>query len=472
MVVQRSMGIRTLTLLLRLVLVTVSLWGWLFIWENDHFAESDLVSRCLLYNEFLLVGILFSSGRTRDAAGLVDELVAAGRKSARQTFLSLSCVLFVGFFLQDLAGETLRKPETRVFLLSYVPWLYVTLLFSNYVLPRLLSQWAFSGEREERVALAGTVEQASTIQPWLQRKAALGLHAVGVICPQGAVAGASPVPVLGTMDEVEKILRNFSITQVILLDMSLGNKVVGGLAKVCEKAAVRFLALYNLSEYFSQHTTTFEDDGVRFISLREEPLESPVNRFLKRSLDLAVAVPVVVLLLPVTTLVVWAVQQIQSPGPIFFWQVRTGMMGRTFRMLKYRTMHVNNGDENRQASKGDPRIYPAGRWLRKLSIDELPQFVNVLYGNMSVVGPRPHLSRHDELWAEAEERYPVRKFIKPGITGCAQVAGFRGEVHTETDIRQRIEADIQYLENWSLGLDCLVIGKTIVQLVLPPKAAY
>jgi putative colanic acid biosynthesis UDP-glucose lipid carrier transferase len=148
------------------------------------------------------------------------------------------------------------------------------------------------------------------------------------------------------------------------------------------------------------------------------------------------------------------------------------MMGRPFQMLKYRTMYPDQHEEGKQASRSDPRIFPAGRWLRKLSIDELPQFINVLYGQMSVVGPRPHLGEHEELFAAVMKRYVIRRFIRPGLTGWAQVNGFRGEIHSERDIQRRVEADIHYLENWSFSLDCLIVLKTIKQCILPPRSAY
>jgi putative colanic acid biosynthesis UDP-glucose lipid carrier transferase len=148
------------------------------------------------------------------------------------------------------------------------------------------------------------------------------------------------------------------------------------------------------------------------------------------------------------------------------------MMGHPFKMLKYRTMHVNNTNEARQASKGDPRVFPAGYWLRRLSIDEMPQFLNVLYGNMSVIGPRPHLQKHEEMFIRVMRRYLIRHYMQPGLTGWAQVCGFRGEIHNESDIQKRVEADIHYLENWSFGLDCLIIAKTIKHCVFPPRSAY
>jgi len=120
----------------------------------------------------------------------------------------------------------------------------------------------------------------------------------------------------------------------------------------------------------------------------------------------------------------------------------------------------------------DPRIFAAGKWLRKFSIDELPQFINVLKGDMSIAGPRPHLPQHDEIFAKVMNRYLIRKFIRPGITGLAQVNGFRGEIHSEKDIQQRVESDIYYLERWSFGLDCLIVLKTIMHCVFPPRSAY
>jgi lipopolysaccharide/colanic/teichoic acid biosynthesis glycosyltransferase len=134
-------------------------------------------------------------------------------------------------------------------------------------------------------------------------------------------------------------------------------------------------------------------------------------------------------------------------------------------------MYMAKHDQAKQATDGDSRIYPAGRWLRKFSIDELPQFVNVLLGDMSVVGPRPHLLKHDEQFAQAMANYSVRGIVKPGITGLAQVRGFRGEIKSPSDVINRVESDIQYLENWSFWMDCWIILRTIGQVVFPPRTA-
>jgi putative colanic acid biosynthesis UDP-glucose lipid carrier transferase len=278
--------------------------------------------------------------------------------------------------------------------------------------------------------------------------------------------------VLGNLDQMDQIFKQESVTQLIVLDLSLGPERLRSLTQLCEEASVRILAVDGLDSYFNHTTMIFEDDGVRLIALREEPLENPTNRVIKRTVDLIVSVPIVFLLLPLITVFVWTFQRIQSPGPIIFRQARIGMRGETFLMWKYRTMHLNHGKEEKQATKSDDRIFPAGRWMRKLSIDELPQFVNVLKGEMSVVGPRPHMQKHEELWIAAMRKYVIRRYIRPGITGYAQVKGFRGEVRSLADIHNRVERDIHYLENWSLSLDLVIIFQTAKGCIFPPKSAY
>jgi putative colanic acid biosynthesis UDP-glucose lipid carrier transferase len=478
MLSNRSIGFHTLSAVLLLLLVTFSFWGWLFIWENVAAFDRLMLQKYFLYNEFLVVGVSFGLGGKRHMHGPHHEFIDALRRSVRQALAGLFATLVLIVALQDTM-------VSRSFLLSFVPWLVLTLLFGNYLAPLWLGKFVFSGNREERVALAGTVEQATQLRPWLERKRMIGFQPVGVVCPQPAEAthlnghgngnGSAAYRVLGSLDEMSGILTKEAITQVIVLDLSLGPERLRKMTQMCEDATVRLLALDRLDSYsnfFNHSTTIFEEDGLRIIGLREEPLESPINRFLKRALDLAVSIPVVVLILPVVTVFVWLLQFFQSPGPVIFRQERVGMMGQRFLMYKYRTMHVNHGNEAQQASKHDQRIFPAGRWLRKLSIDELPQFVNVLLGDMSVVGPRPHLQKHEELWIRAMRKYVVRRFVQPGITGYAQIKGFRGEVRSDADVQNRVEMDIYYLENWSFSLDLVIILKTVQQCIFPPRTAY
>ena len=473
MLSNRSIGFRTLTVLLLLALVTVSYWSWLCIWENVWAFDPLAAQKYFLYNEFLLIGIVFGSSGKRQVQGPHHEFINALRRSSRQAVSGLFGILALVFAVQDTF-------VSRSFLLSFIPWLLLTLFFANYIAPIWLGRWVFSGNREERVALAGTLEQAAQVRPWLERKRIIGINSVGVVCPQPVTATTVKPPgssfrVLGSLDEIGLILSREAITQVIVLDLSLGPARLCKMTQLCEGAAVRLLALDRLDSYssfFNHSTTIFDDDGMRIIGLREEPLESPVNRYIKRIFDIVVALPVVFLLLPIMNVVVWLFQSRQSPGPVMLRQERVGMMGHHFKMFKYRTMHVKHGHEARQASKDDQRVYPAGRWFRKLSIDELPQFINVLLGDMSVVGPRPHLQEHEELWSRAMSKYVVRRFVRPGITGYAQVKGYRGEVHSDMDVQNRVEKDIYYLENWSFTLDVAIILKTVKHCIFPPRSAY
>jgi len=165
------------------------------------------------------------------------------------------------------------------------------------------------------------------------------------------------------------------------------------------------------------------------------------------------------------------VQAFQSPGPLLYRQTRAGIQNQKFEILKFRTMHTRNNDEARQAATDDPRIFPAGRFLRRFSIDEIPQFLNVIDGSMSVVGPRPHMVEHNDKFAELLSNYHIRAFVKPGMTGLAQVRGFRGESATREEIAARLQSDLVYLENWSLILDVSIILRTIRHLIFPPKKA-
>jgi exopolysaccharide biosynthesis polyprenyl glycosylphosphotransferase len=470
MLLNRSTGIKGLCAFCLLALVTLSFWSWLFIWQNDLFSDWMALEKYSFYNEFLLIGVLFRLDGRRVSGEPYHEFVEAVRRSGRQAVMGLFAVFVMIFALQDTF-------ISRTFLFSYIPWLCLTLVFANYLLPKWLSQWVFGADRPERVALAGTPEQAAKIKPWLDRKRMIGMQAIGVVCPRPAltdkVNGHDPeFPVLGSLDELDEIFQKESISQLIIMDLSIGADQLRQLTLLCEGAAVRLLALDNLDSYFNHTTRVFEDDGMRLIGLREEPLESPVNRLLKRAMDLAIATPIVLLVLPFTTLFVWLCQRLQSPGPVLYKQKRSGLLGRTFMIYKYRTMHVKNDDEARQAAKNDRRVFPAGVWMRKLSIDELPQFINVFLGEMSVVGPRPHMLQHDDLFVKVMRNYMVRRFVHPGITGWAQVSGYRGEIHSERDVRNRVEADIYYLERWSFSLDCMIILKTAKQCILPLRTAY
>jgi putative colanic acid biosynthesis UDP-glucose lipid carrier transferase len=206
------------------------------------------------------------------------------------------------------------------------------------------------------------------------------------------------------------------------------------------------------------------------IDVKERPLAdwAPI---VKRAEDILISATLLVMTLPVTILIALAIK-LTSRGPVLFRQRRRGLNQKVIEVLKFRSMTVQeNGDEVRQATRNDQRITFVGRILRRSSLDELPQLVNVLIGEMSLVGPRPHALIHDEKWGEMLEQYANRHQVKPGITGLAQVRGLRGEAHTPSDIQNRIAADLEYIGNWSLWLDLSIILRT-VNAVIGAKNAH
>jgi putative colanic acid biosynthesis UDP-glucose lipid carrier transferase len=211
---------------------------------------------------------------------------------------------------------------------------------------------------------------------------------------------------------------------------------------------------------------------IPIISLRHIPLDKASNKVVKRLFDIVFSLGIIVFILSWLTPILAIIIKLESNGSVFFKQKRNGLNYLEFNCYKFRSMHLNEVADVEQVSKNDPRITKIGQFIRKTSIDELPQFFNVLLGDMSVVGPRPHMVSHTEMYARSVDKFMVRHFIKPGITGLAQTNGYRGEVETERDIIYRVKYDIFYLEKWSLLLDLKVVFLTIFNAVRGEKKAY
>jgi len=207
-------------------------------------------------------------------------------------------------------------------------------------------------------------------------------------------------------------------------------------------------------------------------SLREMPLSNDFNTFLKRVFDITFSLLIIILFLSWITPIIALLIKIESRGPVFFKQTRNGIKFREFTCYKFRSMIENTDADIQQATKNDERVTAIGKILRKTSLDELPQFFNVLIGNMSVVGPRPHMIKENERYSKSVNKFMVRHFVKPGITGLAQVKGFRGEIEQDEDIINRVKYDIYYLENWSLILDLNIVFLTSINFLTGQKKAY
>lgn len=195
-----------------------------------------------------------------------------------------------------------------------------------------------------------------------------------------------------------------------------------------------------------------------------EPLERKRNKHLKRTFDVVFSAMVLLTIFPLMYLIVGILIKLDSRGPVFFRQERSGLRNKTFGMFKFRTMTVNERSDLDQAMPGDTRVTRIGNFLRKNSLDEFPQFINVLMGDMSVVGPRPHMVAHTEYYSELIDDYMVRHEAKPGVTGWAQIKGFRGPTDELWKMEKRVEHDIWYLRNWNFVLDCKCVLRTVVNV--------
>jgi lipopolysaccharide/colanic/teichoic acid biosynthesis glycosyltransferase len=270
---------------------------------------------------------------------------------------------------------------------------------------------------------------------------------------------------------LDQVLGKPGVAKVIVVEFPRYGEV-RRLTEICETHGSRLLVVADLDAFFGHPVAVYEDGGHFFLGLREEPLEDPINRALKRALDIAISLPVVLFILPPLMLFVWIAQRMQSPGSLFYRQDREGIYNEPFVVLKFRSMHVGNQSDIRLPSgEDDPRLFPVGSFLRKTSLDEFPQFWNVLRGTMSVVGPRPHPKFYNDQYRRVCTRAYVRSLVKPGVTGLAQARGYRGDARTPEEVTHRIDSDIEYLENWTIWLDIVLIVRTALQIIKPPKGA-
>lgn len=467
MLTQRSEGLRRLFLLCQIFIVAGLFWFGVWIMVHSYSEGADLTWRRYgIYCVVLVLGLtleFLGRDNSRDYL-LQNQLLRQHRLSLRQTFASLGALVVYLIATKD-------SFISRIFLFNFVPWLYVAFLFSHHYLPPILARRIFRGIRQEKTLLIGSLQHGRQLREWMKGKAAIGLQTVGILCPEPHDQIEGDVAVLGTAEDLERMARDHHVTQVILLEFPHSDSS-RELIEKCDRLGVRIVILSDLEETLRHPVVHFDDGGFRFIALREEPLENPLNRFCKRAIDLLVSALVLLIIFPIVTVVVWFAQLLQSPGPLMHKQIRAGIQNRRFIIYKFRTMRPDHENVSRQARDDDERVYPLGRFFRKFSIDELPQFWNVWRGEMSIVGPRPHLLEHNAEFAKVMSTYHVRAYVKPGITGLAQVRGFRGEARNNSDIENRVACDLEYLENWNLSLELGIIARTMAQLFLPPPSAY
>ena len=263
-----------------------------------------------------------------------------------------------------------------------------------------------------------------------------------------------------------------NIDEIYFSVSELSNKQINKLIDFADNNLRELRFIPDNKDIFSKKLKYQYYDYIPILSLREIPLQEPVNKFVKRLFDILLSLFIIVFILSWLTPILAILIKLESKGPVFFKQSRNGFNYEEFDCYKFRSMTPNKDAHLYQATKGDLRITKIGAFIRKTSIDELPQFFNVLFGDMSVVGPRPHMVSHTNMYAQRIDKFMVRHFVKPGITGLAQVSGFRGEIETDLDIINRVKYDIFYIENWSLLLDVKIMAQTLQNAIKGEEKAY
>lgn len=345
---------------------------------------------------------------------------------------------------------------------------------------KAVKEFRQAGRNTRMVTFIGDDPELITLYKMLAKNPTLGYQVTGYYADNELNLEKDdnqerPIKWLGTLQKLMEAIDQGK-------ELDLGDEVY-----VCLPRRERY-AIFALSDYCDMHIIHFYYvpssaerlglklkreffDDMELFTTHEVPLEDPVNKLGKRFFDIAVSTIILVLTLPFYPLVALIIK-LQSPGPLFFRQERTGLSGNDFICYKFRSMHTNQDADKIQATEHDSRKFAFGSFMRKYNIDELPQFWNVLKGDMSIVGPRPHMLLHTEMYSQQIGKYMVRHFVKPGITGWAQVTGFRGETKELWQMEERVRRDIWYIENWSIWLDIRIIWMTVKNIFSHDKLAY
>jgi putative colanic acid biosynthesis UDP-glucose lipid carrier transferase len=274
------------------------------------------------------------------------------------------------------------------------------------------------------------------------------------------------------LSECFEYIKSEYIDEIYCSISELSNHQINEIADFADNNLKILKFLPDNKEIYSKKLKYEYYDYIPILSLRNIPLEDSINTVLKRSFDIVFSSLIIIFILSWLTPIIAILIKLESKGPVFFKQSRNGFNYKEFDCYKFRSMMPNKDAHLYQATRDDQRVTKIGKFIRKTSIDELPQFFNVLFGDMSVVGPRPHMVSHTNIYAKRIDKFMVRHFVKPGITGLAQISGFRGEIESDKDIIGRVKYDIFYIENWSLLLDLKIIIRTFLNAVKGEEKAY
>ena len=437
-------------------------------------APSELGSKVEMYSRITLIASL-AFAVLAESLGSYDieaqfSLRLGWRRALMAWTMAALFLITMGFLLKS------SEDVSRAWAISWFVAGGAALLFTRIVTTMWVRRLKQRGTFNERVAIFGAGPQGVRFAEYVQAHDRLTITLVGIFDdrrPDRLPTEAAGVPILGNLTALIGMIRNGLIDQVVVaLPWAAERRLQDVMARLVLTPVKVRLAPDLVSFTFARRPVVILGD-VPVMTLFERPI-SGLSAIAKSIEDKVLTVLILILVSPIMLLAALAIK-LDSPGPILFRQPREGFNNRTFRCFKFRTMQHELLEYKNitQASRDDPRITRVGRLLRRTSIDELPQLFNVLMGDMSLVGPRPHAATTragGRLFSDVVQSYAARHKVKPGITGWAQVCGWRGETDTEEKLIKRFEHDLYYIENWSIWLDVYILVRTVGAVLLPRNA--
>lgn len=375
-------------------------------------------------------------------------------------FLFATCLIFLN------VGDVLAT-----FLVVYYVSTIVVFSCWRVFVRMLLKFYRRKGYNFKRVVIVGAGKNGMELYRAMRDDISSGFNILGFFDDNLALKDILP-SYLGTTDKVEEFAIAKDIDEIYCTLPGTNDEKILRMLNFAEKQMIRFYIVPEFYRNVKKSMVMEFLESVPLLTIRREPLQAFYNRALKRSFDLVFSSVVLCTIFPILYVLIGFLIKRSSPGPIFFKQKRTGLYGHDFECYKFRTMRVNDQADTMQAVKDDPRKTKIGDFLRRTNLDEFPQFINVFKGDMSVVGPRPHMLKHTEQYSALIDKYMVRHLVKPGVTGWAQVTGYRGETKILEQMEGRVKRDVWYIENWTFFLDLKIIVVTLVNMFRGDKNAY
>ncbi len=394
-----------------------------------------------------------------------------GRRAILMDHVIRKAVGIVGvhalFFLSIVAFLRIWIIPLHAYIFFYFT-LLITLCVWHVSTRYFLKAMRRRGYNITRVVIVGTGPTAQRLFAAMQNDAGFGYKVCGFFddeCPDHF-----PGKYIGGISLLDSFVREKNVQQ-IFFTLSGQHEDFLRVVKVSDDTLAEFYYVPQISRYVSRRFELNSIGSMPLLSITRNPLKNPLNRIFKRFFGIVVS-SVFLVFYPLIYIPVAIAIKLSSPGPVYFKQERTGYRGRSFMCLKFRTMRINAKSDEAQATRNDPRKTRFGDFLRRTSLDELPQFINVWKGDMSVVGPRPHMLKHTEEYTALVDRYMARHAVKPGITGWAQVNGYRGLTDELWKMERRVEHDVWYIENWTFLLDLKIMVRTVLNAIQGEKNAF